>query len=496
MKILFLFIGTGLIVLVAVVLLRTMMLTSKQVQGGPATYAALDSRTLVGRLARSIQFKTISYQDPAQSKSEEFTGLHQFLDQAFPHVHETLKREVVAEYSLLYTWKGQDERLKPLLLMAHMDVVPAESQSGSGWTYPAFEGRIADGYLWGRGTLDDKDAMLGILESVERLLQEGYAPRRTIYLAFGHDEEVGGQSGAASVAALLYSRGIKLDYVLDEGLTIVEGVVPNITKPVALVGVAEKGYVSIEMTVESEGGHSMMPPQQTAIGILSAAIDKIEQNQFPTRMGMPVRQMFGTLAPEMPFGMRIIFANLWLFEGLVEKKLAASPRTNALIRTTTAPTIFTSGVKENILPTTARSVVNFRLLQGESIGSVMEYVRRTIDDPRVKIRPSAGFSSEPSYISDTGSPGFRAIELTIRQVFPEVLVAPGLCIGATDSRHYAKLTKSIFRFSPLWLRPDDLQRIHGIDERISIENYTKVVKFYTQLIRNSDSMEEMGGAST
>jgi len=415
--------------------------------------------------------------------------MHHFFDQAFPHVHETLKREVVAEYSLLYTWKGQDERLRPLLLLGHMDVVPAESQSGTGWTHPAFEGRIADGYLWGRGTLDDKDAVLGILESVERLLQEGYAPRRTIYLAFGHDEEVGGQSGAAKIAALLISRGIKLDYVLDEGLTIVEGVVPNITKPVALVGVAEKGYVSIEMTVESEGGHSMMPPQQTAIGILSAAIDKIEQNQFSTRMGLPIRQMFGTLAPEMPFSMKTIFANLWLFEGLVEKKLAAAPRTNALIRTTTAPTIFTSGVKENILPTTARSVVNFRLLQGESIGSVMEHVRRTIDDPRVKIRPSGGFSSEPSYVSDTGSPGFRVIERTIRQVFPEVLVAPGLCIGATDSRHYAKLTESIFRFSPLWLRPDDLQRIHGIDERISIENYTKVVKFYTQLIRNSGSMQ-------
>ena len=489
MKILFLFIGTGLIVLVAVVLFRTMMLTTKQVQGGPATDAAFDSQALTRRMAQAIQFQTISHQDPSQFRGEEFTALHEYLDRAFPHVHETLKREVVAEYSLLYTWKGQDERLKPLLLLGHLDVVPAKSQSGTSWTHPAFEGRITDGYLWGRGTLDDKDAVLGILESVEKLLQEGYAPRRTIYLAFGHDEEVGGQSGAARIAALLKSRGIKLYYVLDEGLTIVEGVVPNISKPVALVGVAEKGYASIEMTVDSEGGHSMMPPQQTAIGILSAAIDKIEQNQFPTRMGMPIRQMFGTLAPEMPFGMKIIFANLWLFEGLVEKKLAASPRTNALIRTTTAPTIFTSGVKENILPTTARSVVNFRLLQGESIGSVMEHVRRTIDDPRVEVRPSGGFSSEPSYISDTGSSGFKAIERTIRQVFPGVLVAPGLCIGATDSRHYAKLTESIFRFSPLWLRPDDLQRIHGIDERISIENYTQVVKFYTQLIRNSGSMQ-------
>jgi carboxypeptidase PM20D1 len=262
------------------------------------------------------------------------------------------------------------------------------------------------------------------------------------------------------------------------------------------VGVAEKGYATIEMTVESEGGHSMMPPQQTAIGILSAAIDRIEHVQFPKRMETPIKQMFETLAPEMPFGMRMIFANLWLFEGLINKKLASAPRTNALIRTTTAPTIFESGVKENILPTKARSVVNFRLLPGESIDSVMEHVRSTIDDPRVEIRPSGVFNSEPSFISDTGSPAFKIVERTIRQVFPQVLAAPGLCIGATDSRHYAKLTGSIFRFSPLWLHPDDLQRIHGIDERISIENYTQVVMFYMQLIRNSNSMGMTEGAST
>ncbi len=484
MDILILLIGAGLIVIIAVVLFRTMMLSSRQVQVMPVNNSALDSQALAGRLIEAIQFQTISHENPAQFNVEEFTGFHKYLEQAFPKVHATMSREVVAGYSLLYTWKGQDEKLEPILLAAHMDVVPTESVSGSTWTHPAFVGRIDDGFIWGRGTLDDKGSLLGILESVEGLLQEGYTPRQNIYLAFGHDEEIGGQSGAARIAALLNSRGIKMDYVIDEGLTIVEGIVPDITKPVALVGIAEKGYASIEMTVESEGGHSMMPPQQTAIGILSAAIDKIERNQFPTRIGIPIRQMFGTLAPEMPFGMRMIFANLWLYEGLVKKKLAAVPRTNALIRTTTAPTIFTSGVKENILPTKARSMVNFRLLQGESIGSVMEHVRRTIDDPRVEIKPSGGFSSEPSFISDTGSSGFKVIERTIHQVFPEVLVAPGLCIGATDSRHYAKLTSNIFRFSPLWLHPNDLQMIHGIDERISIENYAQVVRFYTQLIRN------------
>ena len=207
-------------------------------------------------------------------------------------------------------------------------------------------------------------------------------------------------------------------------------------------------------------------------------------------MGIPAQQLFGRLAPEMSFAMRMVFANLWLFGGLVKRRLAASPATNAMVRTTTAPTMLEAGVKENILPTTAKAIVNFRLLSGDSIASVIEHVRQTVDDPRVEIRPLEGFGGEPSFVSDTESPSFRTLEHTIRQVFPKVVVTPGLVMGATDSRHYADLTNSIYRFTPMWVRPEDLDRVHGINERISIEDYEQAVRFYMQLIRNSDSMPD------
>jgi len=333
--------------------------------------------------------------------------------------------------------------------------------------------------------MDDKVAVTGILEAVETLLGEGFQPRRTIYIAFGHDEEVGGQGGGALIADLLESRGADLEYVLDEGLLITDGIVPSIPKPVALVGIAEKGYVSIELTVEGVGGHSSMPPQQTAVGILSSAIHRLEQNPFPARLEGPGREMFDYLAPEMPFGMKVVLANLWLFGGLVESQLAASPATNAAIRTTTAATMFEGSVKENVLPTYARAVVNFRILFGESIASVMERVRRTIDDPRVQMRTLVREISEPSPISGTDAPSFEVLQRTIHQVFPEVLVAPGLMLAATDSRHYAGLSGNVYRFSPMWAGPEDLDRIHGTNERISVENYEQIVRFYVQLIHNS-----------
>jgi carboxypeptidase PM20D1 len=489
MNLLLLLIIVGLVAVISVVIFRSVALSSRQIESIPASMVVLDTDALAGRLVRAVQFQTVSYEDRTRFNKEEFIGFQKFLEQSFPKVHAVMKKEIVGDYSLLYTWKGQDDKELPILLAAHMDVVPAESESGSKWTYPPFDGHMAEGFIWGRGTLDDKESVLGILEAMEKLLQDGYMPRRTTYIAFGHDEEIGGQHGAAKIAELLNSRGVKLDYVLDEGLTVTEGMVPNISKPVALVGIAEKGCLSIELSVEGEGGHSMMPPRQTAIGILSTAISKLEQNKFPARMEAPVRKMFKTLSPEMPFGMRVVFANLWLFEGLVKKKLASAPRTNAIVRTTAAPTIFQAGVKENILATKARAIVNYRILPGDTINKVLLNVRKTINDPRVKIVTLEGLKSDPFNIADTESNGYRGVEQAIRQVFPQALVAPGLVVAVTDSRHYWAMTNNILHFSPICLRSDDLQRFHGTDERISAEDYKNVVRFYAQLIRNEGKIQ-------
>jgi carboxypeptidase PM20D1 len=447
------------------------------------------------KLSAMIQIPTVA-RDGEPPAAAEFRALHEFLERAYPLVHGRLSREVVGEHSLLFEWRGADagapgERgeagrgnpgLAPVLLMAHADVVPVDPAAGE-WTYPPFSGAIADGYVWGRGAMDDKGSLIAILEAVESLIAGGFVPRRTVYLAFGHDEETGGGGGHLAVARLLAGRGVRLEWVLDEGLVITDGVMPGVRAPVALVGVAEKGYVTLEIAATGEGGHSSMPPRETAAGIVAAAVVRLERDPFPARLDAAER-LFDAIAPEMPFGMRAIFANLWLFAPLIERQLSRKPSTSALIRTTTAVTMLEASPKENVLPARARAVANFRIIPGETIASVAERVKRTIDDPRVEVRPIGAFGAEPSRPSSTESSGYRAIEVAIRAVLPQAVVAPSLVIPATDSRHYAGIAKDIYRFIPIVVGPADLKRFHGVDERISIADLERCVRFYRALLES------------
>ncbi|HEX8179371.1 MAG TPA: M20 family peptidase [Pyrinomonadaceae bacterium] len=486
-RLLLLLLVPALLALVAVLLVKTFRYPSKQLQVAAAPDVQLDVNAAAEHLAQALRFQTISNADPAQLKPDEFLKLHEYLAQVFPRTHAALTREVVGGYSLLYKWPGQDEHLKPILLLAHMDVVPVEPGTEAQWTQPPFAGRIADGYVWGRGAIDDKAAVVGILEAVEKLLSEGYRPRRTIYLAFGHDEELGGPTGAPSLAALLDARGVTPEYVLDEGGAITEGILQGVSRPVAVLCTGEKGFVSVELTVAGTGGHSSAPPPQTAIGILSAAVGRLETEQMPAALKSVTQQMFDYIGPEMNFLPRVALANLWLTRPLVVRQLARKPATNAFLRTTTAATIFEGGVKDNVLPTKARAVVNFRILPGDTVSGVLEHVRRTVNDPRVQIEVLKGTAmSEPSPISGPDATGYRLIERTIRELFPTTVVAPSLVIGATDARHYTKLCPDIYRFSPILIHADDLERIHGTNERLSVENFAQAIKFYRQLIRNSD----------
>jgi carboxypeptidase PM20D1 len=412
--------------------------------------------------------------------------LHTYLEQAFPTVHGALTKEVVGDYSLLYTWKGSQPQLKPILLMAHVDVVPVVNGTDRDWLYSPFEGHIADGFIWGRGTFDDKAGVLGIFEATEMLLKGGFQPERTVYCAFGHDEEVGGQNGAAAIATLLASRGVQLEYVLDEGGLIADGSTLGMASPVALVGIAEKGYASIELTVESEGGHSSMPPRRTAIGILASAIDRLEEHRIRAQIEGPIRQAFDYLAPEMPLTKRMVCSNLWCFGWLVKRKLARSPVTDALLRTTTAPTIVRGGLKENALPIRAQATVNLRIHPRDTIEKVVTHVRKAVNDSRVKVVPMEGqFRTEPSGGSSLESASFRLLHRTIRELYPDVLVVPYLVVGATDSRHYRTLSEDIFRFTPLRIKTEEMKMVHGTNEHLCIEDYVQSIRFYVQLIRNS-----------
>ena len=469
------------VLLASVLLINTLGFTSKQIHIEPIQPVNVDENSVALRLANALRFQTVS-QD---IKGEEFLALHRYLEDTFPTVHSTLTKELVGEYSLLYTWKGRDERLKPILLMAHQDVMPVEPETLGRWEQPPFEGVVVEGYIWGRGALDDKCRVLGIMEAVEMHLSQGLHPQRTIYLAFGHDEEVGGHGGAAKIAALLRERSVELEYVLDEGSPITDGFFQDISKPVALVGIADKGYLSLELSVEAETGHASMPPPQTAIGILSAAVSSLEKHQLPATIEGVPRQMLEYVGPEMPFGKRLVMANLWLFKPLVERSLSASPSTSHGVRTTTAATIIQGGSKENALPSRSRAVVHFRPLPGDSSERVIAHVAEVVNDPRVNVNRFGVSNSEPSAVSDVNAVGFQIIQRTLRQVFPEVLVAPGLTVGGTDSEHYAELSTNVYRFMPVRVRPEDVKRFHGVNERISVKDYAGSVKFYYHLVRNS-----------
>lgn len=475
----------GVLLLAAGLVVRALSVPSRQIVVERVAPMPVDPGA-VGRLARAVTFRTVSYQDPAETDPEQFRALHRHLESSFPGVHRTLRREMVSGLSLLFTWTGKDASAHPLLFLSHQDVVPVESEAA--WSHPPFAGDVADEYVWGRGTLDDKLGVLGLLEAIETLLRDGFQPRRTIYLAFGHDEEILGPRGAPALATLLAERGVKPELVLDEGLPVVVGQVPGVRVPVATVGIAEKGYVSVELTVEGEGGHSSMPPVETPIGILANALARVEAHRPRAALTAPVRALLATVARHMDLGRRLAMANLWLFGPLVEWQLTGAPTTDALVRTTTAPTMLEGGPKENVLPTRARAVVNFRIRPGDSVASVLDHVRATANDGRVQVAPLPGaVVSEPSPESSTDSPAFETLARTIREVFPDAIVAPSLVLGATDARYYATLAPgAVYRFLPVRLRADDRKRVHGIDERIAVAGYGDAIRFYARLIRNAD----------
>jgi carboxypeptidase PM20D1 len=457
---------------------------SRQLQVAAVPRAAVDAQAAAGRLSEAIRFRTVSSFEKPDQHADALHGMQAHIEKSFPAFHAAAKREIVAKYSLLYTWEGSDPKAAPIALLAHQDVVPVAPGTEKDWQQPPYDGVIADGFIWGRGSWDDKGNLYSMLEAAEAMAKSGFRPKRTIYFAFGHDEETTGTGGAKSMAALLASRGVRLDFVVDEGLLIVEGQIKGIDKPIALIGVAEKGYTTLVLKAHATPGHSSMPPRDTAIGMMSAALARLEEHRLPMQVRGTVAEMFDTLAPEMRGFNRVALSNLWLFKPLLLREFEKNGPSEATIRTTTALTIFNAGDKDNVLPGNAEASVNFRLIPGDTQGTVIEHVRSTIANDRISITPAPG-NTDPPPVTGTSSPSFQMLGRTIREIFPDVTVSPGLMVAATDSRHYVGLTDNIFRFSPVRANGDDLKRFHGTNERLSIEGYADMIRFYRRLIENS-----------
>jgi carboxypeptidase PM20D1 len=363
--------------------------------------------------------------------------------------------------------------------MAHQDVVPVEDPSV--WTHPPFSGRIADGYLWGRGTLDDKQNIVGQLAAVEHLLAAGFTPARTMYFAFGHDEEVGGH-GAEAVAEHLAAQGVRLEFVLDEGGVVTLGIMKGLDAPAAMVGISEKGYVSVKLTARAEGGHSSMPPPRSALGRLSEALVAVESHPLPARWDGPTATMLDTVGPELAFGLRLVMSNRWLLGPVVESTMAAKPSTNATLRTTTAVTMAQGSPQDNVLPQVASGVVNFRIVPGDTTESVLAHVRSVVPDG-IEVEVYEGsIASEPAPVSRHDGPAWDALSRSIRQTWPGTVVSPYLTVGATDARNLTGLSDRVWRFSPVAATSADLASIHGIDERISVDGVGDMVAFYVRFL--------------
>ncbi len=435
-------------------------------------------------LSEAVGIPTISSFDPGMMDPEVFGKFEKFLKKRFPRVHAGCELERVSDYGLLYTWKGSNPDLKPVLFLAHYDVVPVDPREEGAWKYPPFSGTVAEGYIWGRGTLDDKHVLIALMTAVENMLTEGHTPERTLLFAFGGDEEVAGPRGAGAIGALLRERGIECEFALDEGGLIASGMLKGIEKPLALISLTEKGYYNIELICRQQPGHASMPPAHTAAGIIARAMTRVEKNPFPYRITPTVARFLQAIAPYSGFPAKLFLKYPKLFAPLITRSLRRNPRTAAIIRTTQAVTVLQGSSRENVLPETARGVINVRTLPGDTRESVLGHIKQAVNDPQVEVRVADSYAGNDALPeADSEGAGYRAILSTLRTVVPEADAAPFLMAGGSDLKHYVDVCPNMYRFIPVIITREELQGIHGINERISLENWGRCIYFYSRFIR-------------
>ncbi|MDI1259220.1 M20 family peptidase [Aquabacterium sp.] len=460
---------------------QTWRFPSRQIQVEPRPGVAVDAEAAARRLSAAVQLRTVWSATDANAAA--FESLRHLIQHIYPGVHTTLMRQIIGKHAMLYTWPGTDPKAKPIALLAHQDVVSVAPGTDKDWQVPPFSGAIQGGFVWGRGAWDDKSSVMAIMEAVESLVQAGFKPRQTIYLLFNADEEVGGDEGAAQVAKLWREQGIKLEFLLDEGMVITHGLVPGVKAPVALVGMSQKGYLTLKLTAKGQPGHSSQPPKHHAIGVLAEALQRLEAHPMPGRLAGLPREMMESVAAEASGPMRVVLSNLWLTRTLVERELAKTPAADAMLRTTAVPTILKAGELENVVPGLATVVINYRLLPGDTSQTVIQHVQQVVEGLDVSVeRHPKGAEAAP--VSSTDSKGYQALARSLRELQPGTVVAPGLLIGGTDSIHFTDLAETILRFRPIHVTAQDLARIHGTNERIGVKEYGEMIQFYERLLRH------------
>lgn len=472
--------------------------SSMQMKGVEQVEVKVDLDGAAQRLSQAVQFPTISNQDRNDFDEDAFNSYHKFIEQSYPLVHKTLKREFVGEprpFSLIYTWEGKDPSLPPAIFMAHQDVVPIAQESRDQWEVEPFSGLIKDGYIWGRGSLDDKNQIHAILEAAEMKIKEGFQPERTILFVFGHDEEVGGPEGAKHAADIIEQRYDKIAFVLDESAPLIPGVFPGIRENTALIGIAQKGFVSLEIAINGVGGHSSQPGAESNIVALAKAVTKVEEAQFPYKIHDAVRYQYRFMGPELPKEQQpmykaVAYGNNDSVSDLEKKFLDVMSQnqvTRAMLHTTTAVTMFNAGIKDNVLPPAATAVVNFRPMPGDTADVIIEHVKKAINDDRITVRDISA-STPATNVADPNGDGYKMLEKTIRQTWGnDLIVSPFFVIGGSDSKHFQarEFAPDVYTMTALQLESvKEFEGFHGVNERILVEEYGRSIGFFYQLMDN------------
>lgn len=483
-------IGVALLLFVAlalVLVINTLRIPHHQTAASQDAPSKLDINWgLANRnLAKAIRYKTVFTDNADEADLQQFIAFRNWLPKAFPTVYKHSDTRIISGHSLLFKIYGQQQDLKPAIFAAHYDVVPAneanhEADNG-GWQHPPFDGFIDNTHIWGRGAYDDKASVIGLLTAMEHLLSQGLKPQRSIYLAFGHDEEIGGFDGAAKIVELLQQEGESAEFVLDEGGLLTQNVVAGVTIPVAHINGAEKGYATFTLSTRATPGHASMPPRETAISRLASAILRITQQRIEPSLTKPVSEMFRALAPVLPTAQKIAVANLWLSEPLLLKELQKQKTTAAMIETTVAPTIIHAGNKDNVLPDYAEAKINFRLLPGQTLDSLRSHLENVIADQQVTLHLES-FRSNPTPYAGSGNKIWDLLAHNTQKHFPKAIITPGLTVGTTDARHYVPITNYQYRFLPILLEQEDIDGFHGINERISLENWHRMIHWYVDVL--------------
>ena len=477
----FLIIIAVIVVFLLVLVIRAAAFRPKDTVQPHTGEVPVDTETAVSNLQQLVRCRTESYEDHSLEDDAEFAKLVHLLPGLYPNVFAQCEYTELADRELLFRWKGQSDA-RASVLMAHYDVVPVEEEN---WAKPPFEGIIEDGVLWGRGSLDTKVTFNGILTAANTLIGQGFVPKEDIYMAFSGQEEINGP-GATRAVEYFRERGIELSMVLDEGGAVVEDVFPGVKERCALIGIAEKGLMNVEYSVASQGGHASAPKAHTPVGILSKAVANVEAKPMDAHLSEPVVKMFDILGRHAGFGMKIIFANLWCFKGLLAsltKKTGGE--LSAMMRTTVAFTQMQGSKAPNVIPPTASVVSNIRINPGETIGSVLAALRSRIGDDAVELKVLGDYACDPSPISSTDCDGWERVAAAVSGTWEGSIVSPYLMMQCSDSRHYRDYSKKVYKFSAMYMTKEERGLIHGNNERVRLEEIAKATEFFTRVILQS-----------